>query len=276
MSDKPVGQPYSQVYVERGVPLEDSERFRLRLRGYLRDLSDYQLRQISTVISKETGAGVYVTNVAQHITECPLVDLLDNVTHAFDALIGTQGPNDRRPHFDWLEFVARSLSEENLAYVVDGKGGVHPAHDQEFDASRRATIAALGLPRYSTARQFFDHGIADLKPPQDTRDAVRKVFEAVENVAKLMDPKLARLGATEVDKSIRPAAIKYLTGAERDATSQMINGFSDWVIACQPYRHAPGTQEPEPPSVDLAIWIVSTGASQLRWLISLDQKLLTS
>ena len=55
----------------------------------------------------------------------------------------------------------------------------------------------LGKPRYAAARKFFDDAIADLKQPRDTRDTVRKTFDAVENVAKQM-LKVARLTANEV------------------------------------------------------------------------------
>lgn len=200
MSDKPVGKPFSHVYVERGAAVEHNARFRNRLRAYLRDLPDGYLGAIANLISKETGAHVYYGDIAKHFTECSLLDLLDNITHAFNAL-KTVSQSHPRPHVIWYGFVERSLKKENLAYALDAQCGVDPAFDEEFDVARRATIAALGLPRYSTARDFFDQSIADLKPPQDTRDAVRKAFEAVENVARLMVPQIALLGAAEVEKT---------------------------------------------------------------------------
>jgi len=215
-------------------------------------LSAALLSKIARASEEETGTHVYDHTLAEHITNCSLVDLLDNVTHALNALKESDSRGD--PHVDWYGFVDRALREENVAYVLDEHGGVHPAHDDEFDAARRATIAALGLPRYATARDFFDQSIADLKPPQDTRDAVRKVFEAVENVAKLMAPQISRLGATEVEKQIKPLVSKMPSGTEREATNQMLNGLANWVNASQQYRHAPSTQEPEPPSLALAIW----------------------
>jgi hypothetical protein len=33
-----------------------------------------------------------------------------------------------------------------------------------------------------------------------------------------------------------------------------------------------GVEDPEPPPFDLAVWMVSTGAAHLRWLVGLDQK----
>ena len=143
---------------------------------------------------------------------------------------------------------------------------MHPAHDEEFDASRRATIAALDKPRYAAARKFFKEAIADLKQPRDTRDAVRKTFEALENVAKLMCPgDIARLTDTEVKKYLRPIALEGTNGTERNARGSMIVSLAEWVNACQQYRHAAGQPEPDAPSLDLAILMVSEGAAYLRW-----------
>lgn len=272
MSDNPIGKPYSQVYVERGKTVEDSHRFRQRLRGYLSALPQSHRVIIARAIARETGAETYFGNVASHMTECSLADLLDNITHITGALRIIR--DESSPSFvSWLRFVDRALKEENVGYVVDNAGGIHPAHDEEFDVARRSTIAALGMPRYATARQFFEQGVADLKPPQDTRDAVRRTFEAVENVAKLMAPSISRLGASEVEKVLKPLATASLLGTERDATNLMLSSMANWVNGCQQYRHAPGTPEPDPPSLELAIWMVSTGASHLRWLVGIDQKL---
>lgn len=269
MSDKPKGKPYSLVYVERGAATEDSQRFRNRLRGYLRELPDDYLGIIASLISLETGASVYYESVAKHVTECSLSDLLDNITHITEALEAIQTPRPR-PHQSWLYFVERALREENVGYVVDDEGGVHPAHDEEFGASRSATIALLDKARYTAARKFFDEAMADLKQPRDTRDAVRKTFEAVENVAKLMfAEEICRLTSTEVKRFVQPAALDKLTGTERNSTGRMIESFAEWVNACQQYRHAAGEPEPDEPSLDFALLLVSTGAAHLRWLITI-------
>lgn len=276
MSDsKPVGKPYSHVYLERAAAVEDSPRLRNRLRAYLENLPHQHLGRVADRIGEETGARVDSSSVPRHFTECSLPDLLDNITHTVNALKGVTHQSGPWPAGSWFKFVQRCLREENLAYVLDEAGGVHPAFDEEFDALRRSTIAALSGPRYSAALHSFEESIADLKQPRDTRDAVRKVFDAIENVAKLMVPQISRLGATEVEKSLKPVAISGLTGAGKEATKLMLSGMADWVNACHQYRHAPGGEEPEPPSLELAIWIVSTGAGHLRWLVGVDQARLT-
>jgi hypothetical protein len=270
--EKPVGKPYSQVYIERGVPVDDSARFRNRLRSHLTHLPDGYRGLIATLIEKKTGARVFYGNIARHFTECSLPDLLDNITHAFAALKTVTIPGGERPHIAWLASVKECLEEEKLAYVLDTQCGVHPAFDDEFDATRRATIATLDKPRYAAALKFFDEAMQDLKQPRDTRDAVRKTFEAVENVAKLMESKIVRLGAAEVKSVLQPILLEKLTGTERRATGRMIESLAEWVNACQQYRHAAGEPEPDEPSLDLAILMVSTGAAHLRWLIAMDRR----
>ena len=96
-------------------------------------------------------------------------------------------------------------------------------------------------------------------------------LEGVENLCKLMVP-VARLGPSEVEKHLKPLILARLSGVERNAANLMMNGFSDWICACQQYRHAPGSEDLEPPSLEFAIWIVSEGAAHLRWLAGIDKR----
>lgn len=41
-SERPIGRPYSQVYVDRGLAKDDSVRFRARLSGYIRNQPQVQ------------------------------------------------------------------------------------------------------------------------------------------------------------------------------------------------------------------------------------------
>jgi hypothetical protein len=56
----------------------------------------------------------------------------------------------------WLKSCSRIFQEENLSCEIDGAGGVHFKVDAEFAASTRASIIALGLPRYANARAEFE------------------------------------------------------------------------------------------------------------------------
>jgi hypothetical protein len=267
---KPVGKPYSQVYEPHGKAMEDSKRLRRRLGYFISDASHRSRSCITQSLRVNMGWRIHDSNINENFRDCTLIDLLNSIQRVWLPLSEISGSDVMRPSH-WIAFVRTAFKEENVAYTVDECGGVHPAFDEQFDMVRHSTIAALDTPRYATARQFFDDAIADMKQPRDTRDAVRKTFEAVENVAKLMVPKIARLGAAEVQKALKPIATGRLEGIERDTTNRMIESFAEWVNACQQYRHAPGAEEPEPPSLDLAIWMVSTGAAHLRWLVGVDQ-----
>jgi hypothetical protein len=110
MSDKPVGKPYSQIYVQRGKPVEDSPRFRSRLRAYLDELPAGTLDDIAILIAKKTGERVHSGNVARHMSECTLVDLLDNITHVASAM--KHGTMRSNWHELWLRFVQEALRDE--------------------------------------------------------------------------------------------------------------------------------------------------------------------
>lgn len=269
--ERPVGKPYSQVYVERGSASEDNTRFRKRIGNYIDNQPLAHTGAIAGILRQEVGVKVYARTLASYFEKCSLTDLLDGITHVTTALRGAERYLKEDPVQNWLRFVSRALKEENVAYQVDRLGGVHPAFDEEFVAKRQATIAGLGGTRYAAVLDFYQKSIADLKPPYDTRDAVRMSFEAIENLTKLMLP-IRRLTPNEVERHLKPLALTALSGTERNAVSLMLNALSDWVTACQQYRHASGNEEPDPPSLDLALWIVSDGAAHLRWLVALDRR----
>ena len=268
-NEKPFGQRFSDVYTERGVPTDDSAAARGRIGHFLANLHTWE-HHLAAKLREETGVSVYPGYIVEYFDKCDLRQFLNSITCPY--LVFPKVPRQAADMSagKWLDFVRKVFKQENIAYTVDDEGGVHPACDQEFDVSRRETIAMLGKPRYAAARKFFDDAIADLKQPRDTRDAVRKTFDAVENVAKQM-LKVARLTANEVRGPLRTIACAGLDGTERDGTNRMIESFAEWVNACHQYRHAPGAPEPQPPSLHLAILMVSQGASWLRWLITLDQ-----
>jgi hypothetical protein len=268
-NEKPVGKPYNIVFIERGTPTDDSERLRRRFAAFINACRHDLRAQVAFAMNSELGADTNALDIGNWFGSCTVPDLVSAVTHIYLSL-GKLRWGDLQSK--WLDFAQRAFKEENIAYTVDDECGVHPAHDPEFDASRRATIAMLGKPRYAAARQFFDKSIADLKQPRDTRDAVRKTFEALENVAKLMCPgDIARLTDTEVKKYLQPIALEGTNGTERNARGRMIVSLAEWVNACQQYRHAAGQPEPDAPSLDLAILLVSDGAAYPRWLITHDQ-----
>jgi hypothetical protein len=57
------------------------------------------------------------------------------------------------------------------------------------------------------------------------------------------------------------------------AGARLAQSFADWVDAAHPYRHGQKSEEPVEPPEELAVLLVSQGASFVRWLVDLDQQL---
>jgi hypothetical protein len=220
------------------------------------------------MIDTELGIRLDSGELSGHFEQCSLQDLLNSITCTFRALIREYS----RAHIDWHSFVTRVLEEENVGYRLDRHGGIHPAVDAEFERSMAASLAALGLARYTAAREAFEGGEKHLGEPKDARAAIRGVFDAAETVFKLLFPQASRLGDSEVRNLLKPLLLASLTGAERHATGRVLEAFGDWVNACHQYRHAQGVEEPDPPSDQFALLMFSGGAAYLRWLVGIDQQ----
>ena len=174
----------------------------------------------------------------------------------------------------WQSFVARALTEECVGYRLDAECGVHYLVDEQFARNRVATLAGLCKDRYAAARHAFKEGMAALDGVEpNTLPAVRGVFEANENVFKLMlGPNVLRLTEKEIDKHLRPIILTRYEGRSKEAARKMLSSFGDWVDGMHFYRHAPGSPEPSPPPIDLAVAIIDSGAAFLRWLIEIDSR----
>ena len=81
--------------------------------------------------------------------------------------------------------------------------------------------------------------------------------------------KIASLGAASVEKYLKPIARQVYSDTSWDAANLLLNSIADWINSIQPYRH--GQKDPHPP-MDLAIAMVSSGATYLRWLVEIDQQ----
>jgi len=100
------------------------------------------------------------------------------------------------------------------------------------------------------------------------------MYEAIENLFKLMlAGQASRLGKTEIDKYLKPKMTSLYNGHDLDSSKLMLSSLSEWVNGMQQYRHAPGATDPSGPPLDLAIFILSSGSSYLRWLLQIDEKL---
>lgn len=170
--------------------------------------------------------------------------------------------------------VERTFDTQNAKYRVDETGSVLLRVDEQFESDRTATLAGLNDPRYQGVRAEFDgayHALAAEHP--NGKQAIRGVFEACEVVFKLMFPAARRLAAPELGQLLTGFVAQHyaVDTPAREAANKLVQGFTDWVASAQFYRHGQGQEEPNQPPLEVAIMILSSGASHLRWLVHLDQ-----
>ncbi len=154
MNDAPIGRRFSLVYLDRGAPARDSQRFRRRLSAIFHDLcgrNDGDLRhRFATMVQHELGVvvpmGMNGYLFSDFFVDCETRDLLDSITLAFRAF---SAPRHSARDRQWHGEVSRALAEENMGYTLDEQGGVHYHVDQEFERSRASAISALrGCPKF--------------------------------------------------------------------------------------------------------------------------------
>jgi hypothetical protein len=202
-----------------------------------------------------------------------LQDVLDIITALFKLAETTSVYSKFRPH-TWSAEIQRIFDEERLSYQMDSKGGVRFRVDEAFEAERVSAIVALSGPRYAETRAALDEGFAGLdRSLPDTRSAIRGIFDAAENLFKLMMPGVKRLGASEIERGMGGLLSSVYSGASLDFARMQAKSFREWVNAVHMYRHAQGVEEREPPALDVAISAVSVGTSFIRWLATIDGQL---
>jgi hypothetical protein len=281
----PTGQRFSHVYLKRGEPTQDSPRMRRRIASLISSTPD-----ISDSITDWHRLGQYVENKlgigatwstsddwTKLLSKWQLADVLDAVTLVYQFLVEKKSRGIRSvsaPEL-WISEVNNIFREENVHYIVDDRGGVHFKFDDEFARNAAAAIAVLQLPRYANARDAFERGMAALaSAPPDGKSAIRGVFSATECIFRLMLPKVPRLGAAELE-GLSPLLDKLYANENtaRRASTKLLGSLKDWTDAAHFYRHEEGAQEVAQPPLNLAIYLVSGGASHLRWLAELDTQM---
>jgi hypothetical protein len=266
-NNPPRGERFSQVYLARGEPVQDSARMRHRL-GALID---------SYPFDKTAGLGLYVQArlgieadyiSPQFLKTIELKDVLDIVTVAYDFL-ASKHVNPTR----WAAAVERIFKEENVHYQVDDEGGVHFRFDKEFSHAVAATIAVLQSQKYANVLDAFQRGQQALSEvPPNGKAAIRGVFNAAEGLFRMMFP-APRLTVQFVEQHLRllVQTIYSSDPAAVGASAKLISSFNDWIDAAHFYRHEDGKPDSvAQPPLGLAIYVISTGAAHLRWLAELD------
>ena len=273
---------FSLLYIERGKPGPDSDRFRKRLRTfYFEKLTSFEgdiIRGIHMELGATIPSGVMGYSIGMFFEEAPLRDILDSITIIYKVLEPRAYPRFSSPgslQNEWLSFVRRVFKEENLHYQVDKTGVVHYLVDEEFERNRISVLKCLERKRYEGVRAAFEDAHRHLdSDPINKKAAVRSMFESVEILTKLMVPGITRLNKSVVQKDLKEIALKkYIHDEVASRTIDIIfNGFSEWVDALHNYRHGQGKEEPVEPPLEFTVYVLSSGASFLRWLIEMDEK----
>jgi hypothetical protein len=282
-NEAPKGRRFTHVYLEKGKPTQDSERMRRRLASLIDSTDVFRYEepeQFSRRAERELGIATPWTEKRpwrDFLAKWDLKDVLDLVTIGYSHLV-EQRLNDSFGRFQhtnyaqgWVKDVRRIMQEENVHYTVDERGGVHFLYDAQFAEERAATIASLQGERYANARHAFDGAMeAFSNAPPDGKNAVRCVFSAAENVFKLATSN-SRLGASEAD-DLGPIVDQLYAADDtaRRSARKMLASLKDWIDAAHFYRHEPGTEDVAQLPLSLAVYLVSTGASHLRWLAEID------
>ena len=271
-----IGQPFERVYLDRGTQLRDSMLFRNRLAGFLQ--SQYNdLWRIAAYLKQESGfiIGSHPREFADFFTNTPIESILSSITIIWRFL----REKDRQsgpPHVRaaaWHAFVARAMSEENMGYRLDSQAGVHFLIDEEFERSRASVLKCLEASRYSGVRDAFEsaHSYLDAQPA-DEKASVRSAFEALEILARLIDPSSKNLNKNMVLNKLKPVAKKNaIDEIEEKVIDSVFEGIAMMVDGLHHYRHGQGKPEPVKPSLSLAIYVLSSTAAAIRWLVEIDK-----
>jgi hypothetical protein len=94
-----------------------------------------------------------------------------------------------------------------------------------------------------------------LTEPQDGRSAIRAIFDANENVFKLLFPGAAHINNSGIQNNLRPLLERRLIEDDiaRRAELKLMSAFQSWVEAAHFYRHEAGQSVPAQPPENLVV-----------------------
>jgi hypothetical protein len=266
-SQVPQGKRFTHVYADRGEPVGDTPRMRVRLKALWLSIKD--LRE-SRLMAAELG--VQFPSWADFFDQASMRDILDAVTVGYDHLLNRSYHSTYEAD-RWRDGVQRIFAEENIHYRVDGEGGVHFQFDREFTHATATAISILQPSRYANSLDAFNRALAALaEAPPDGKGGIRATFTAIEGLFTLMFPDVHRLAAGEASR-LRTLIEQAHKGDRRaqETSDKMLQSLRGWIDAAHCYRHEEGKPDTvAQPPLTLAVYLISTGAAHLRWLAELD------
>ena len=273
---------FSQLYIERGKPGNDSARMRSRLFHLLTEvIGNSELDKLESLTHKELGiqitkfgGGSPHYNFSRLYEKCDMVDLLDTPTIIACCLVEltkTHTPYKVRHdslHKQLINETNRIFREENTVYVCDEQGIVHYAPDEEFEKNEASAIKGLESPRYKAAKEHYSNS-REFLLNEKFDSAIREVFLAAESLAKLLS-KADKLNAEWCRKDLKKIAIQAF-GSNNHAVimlTQLTEGYSHQIKGYHEFRHAQPTDNNA--SLEIAILAISNFISLIRFLIEID------
>ncbi len=279
-NETPAGQRFSHLYLQNEDILRDCPRMRRRVASAISDCFGDNNDSVSAGSFLEAELGIGITSVNGYhvfvdwknfLGNCELRDFLDVVTLIYRLAIQT----GRQYRFrGYQESISRIFRECNVGYRLDDQCGVHPFVDAAFENSRANAISGIGGERFSAAREHLEQvELALMIEPPDSRQAIRFVFDAAENIFKMMFGGVTHINKAAIRDNLRPRVEANYTGqpAVKNTMLKLCDGFNNWVEAAHFFRHANGQPEPAQPPQELMVLMISQGYGWVRWLAELDQ-----
>jgi len=270
------GELFSRVYAQRDTRLSDSPRFRIRIGSFFNEAlkGETHSRELRQRFESELGVsvgGYYNLHWTAFFKNAEMRDVLDAITIMYGTLT-TSYSNVTAAQ--WRRFVQRAFEEEGLLYTVDSKCGVRRAVDEEYEHNAISVVRGLHDGRLRAVSGALESALKKLEQAnQDRKGAVRDVFESAETLFKLTTDSGANLSTSSLEKHLRPI-INRLYGkdpATVSAAGRMLGSFQAWTDAAHPFRHGQKTEVPIDLPEDVAVLLVSQGASFIRWLADIDR-----
>jgi hypothetical protein len=250
-------------YMDRTEVQKDSKRFRVRVAMAFDDFGSHR-HDIGEELKRQAGIRVPLGNHWHTFwIEGDLRDVLTAITIGvrYMSRFGTRSP------LKFIAAVSSAMQDENLGLRIDETGVVHFAVDDDFEASRLATLSGLDDPRLQAARVAYETAFShmDVQPPR-TKEAVRAAFEAVEILARQLAPTHKNLHINLCKVELKAVCLPVLggDGVEQKVLAGFFDSLGEWVSAIHHYRH--GQPQSSPPSAETAAFVLSSASSYVRVL----------
>lgn len=270
------GGYFSRVYIRTGAPNSDSKKMRKRLEAAYSTIFNDLSYDLGKFIEAQIGLDVLRRGVdrmyvswEEIFSRRPIEDVLDVITAGFRFIRSQEGRRHVVNASNFTGLVERIFREEHVAYRIDDKGGVHPFVDVGFSTEFSQTLEGLSDARLAAAKHHVEQAELKLLTTQlDSRAAVRAIFDAAENVFKLICPGQTQLNKEGVRKALAPAIEAAAKGDshEKLARGKLVQALEDWIDAGHFYRHEPGRPDPTQPSLQFAVLYLSQGFGYVRFL----------